>query len=32
MIHKSMEMTVHFRQYDSCYVTVVTALLPVHET
>jgi hypothetical protein len=25
------KLTVHFEQYESCYVTVVTALLPVHE-
>jgi len=30
---RSMEkLTVHFRQYESRYVTVVIALLPVHET
>ena len=24
-------LTMHFRQYESCYVTVVPALLPVHK-
>jgi hypothetical protein len=26
------KLTVHFRQYESCYVTVIPALLPVQET